>query len=238
MEAAELTYWKDRYAEHGLEYHPRQGFMAGGHTATWDQTAFRFRLDDGREDLQESDGGATWAAGLNVDLTSWPENRRFRLRYLMDRTAVDTSFHNFRMWYSHTPSGGSPSAYSQILLPGGSPSFVTFLGSYWIIDQGEPTDFTGRLGSSTWGLNPSDVNWGLMDATTQIRVIPRNAANADVEMEWSFELIPADVGVGDTVDFRIRTSVGNEINSYVNTPRITIAAAESLPPAEDLLVSP
>ncbi len=232
MKAKELAYWRERYAAYGLEYHPKSGStMMSTMTGDWNQFAFRFRGDDGREDLQESDGGATWLAGKNVDL-EWPINKPFRLRYLYARTVKDTFPHTHRLRRSH--EGGS---YSNVL---GTSTVLRIIASPWLPNPGErPTDFTGRVGTGPWGqADASSIHTNMRDSPSNQFITTPNRDNGDCESEVSLILVPGDIVVGETVDLKQTTNVLMDYISYANTPRITALAEEDPLSTQELLISP
>lgn len=241
MKAEELAYWREQYAKHGLVYLPRQGSHGGPAPRHWDQTGFRWRYDDGDEGKQESDGGATWASTKNQLTLDWPLDKPIRLRYLYDRTAQDTSAHRANL------RGSLNLGTYQVVYPTNNGGGVRFIGSYWILSGQEPTDFTGRVGTGTWG-NSSEGgtyiqtnlrdSFDIIPSAGQFEMTPRAGGNADMEAELALVMDSAEVNIGDTVDLKVQSPANTDMRSYVNTPQLVAIAAEAAPATQRMLISP
>jgi len=173
----------------------------GGGTPSFDQDRFRFRNDDADLD------NATWKAALNTNI-SWPINQNIRLRFAVQETAgVRTTNQLFELYYSI--NGGSytynyPGSYMS------SPYFsdetrdnVQRLGTGQTF-KGGGGNTSGAIGAGDW------LDYGGSD---------------EWELEFCFR-VPTTCVFGDTIDFRVYRWNGTSyvaINTYTNTPRITVA---------------
>lgn len=178
------------------------------------QVAFRGRKDDGIEGLQESDGGATWEAGLNVDY-NWEIGTRTRLRFLWDRVNSASAQQN-QLWSNYNGTG------YQLVHPDTNPH-VTLDATQFYDPATDCTEFTGRLGSGSFNADHNNTRKGSTVNEAQTGPVVFDANN-EMEFEFCMRLKHEAVVAGNTILFRLRREAGNVLTNYLNTPELTIIA--------------
>lgn len=173
------------------------------------QNAFRIRHDDG------SESAASWVAAINTSATlRVADSQNYRVRFQVEETAgAAASSQQYRVYIS-VNSGGYKQLVSDITLDG-----IAFTATTQYADG---DDCTQQLGSGTFLTN----NDGCLDYDYQTNaiVIP---ASTQTEIEVCLAFHSSYFSDGDTFDFRIYPA-GSPLDSYTQTPRITVYAAHVL----------
>jgi hypothetical protein len=168
-----------------------------------DQDAFRFRNDDGDE------AGASWMAGTNTDVGSGEgftegADKDFRIRLVIEATGAVEEHHQYRLQYS---------------LNGGTWTNVTPTSSVVRsvlsanFDDEDPT--TQQISTGSFVAGEMDENEGLTDTITELE-------DQKTEHEYMCRMLAADVGPGDAIDLRVVKSVGGTLDTYTETPTISL----------------
>lgn len=162
-----------------------------------DQDSFRVRHDDGTEVT------ANWLTGaVNIDVKAragWT----FRARFLLQEYGAKSALFQPEWRYSYNGA-----AYALIST---SSSYIKLVSSGTVSDG---TATTQQLGAGDFDGGEFDDN-GTMASESFTKSDER-------EYEGCFQMIPADVVSGDTIAIRMYRSGGTGLDSYTNTPTITI----------------
>jgi len=161
-----------------------------------DQDSFRIRHDDGTE------AGANWLVPANTDVKS-SAGWTFRARFLLQETGGKTA--NFQPEWRYSINGA---AYALIST---SSSYIKLVTSGTVTDA---TATTQQLGAGDFDGGEFDDE-GTMANEAFARVDER-------EYEGCFQMVPADLAVGDTIAIRMYRSGGTGLDTYTNTPTLTI----------------
>jgi len=208
-------YWRSKWRrEFGKDFYPISGGV--GHPGGNDlrQLAFRGRADDGVESLQESDGGATWLAALNVNF-SIAVGTQFRLRILYRRNSLQSQ----EVSWHYSKNGATFTAVTK------SGSNVNIADTTFFAEHDDATDFTGRLGTGTWA---DDTNFHLLEDTNQTGGASFSSGE-QMESEITLKWIEDDVNELDTFRFRLRNQINGVFSDgYARTPIITVLKPEAI----------
>ena len=171
-------------------------------TPVYDQDAFRGRNDDGSETT------ATWIAAAN---TNWTQDidlgASFRVRFVIQETkGVAPGAQTLILMRSY--KGG---AYTQVTTTSAVIQVVT---SANFVDG---ADCTQQVGAGTF---ETDNNG--MDEDATISVASTWGASEEVEVEFMLQIVAADVVNSDTIALRVYRSGPTALNTYTNTPTITV----------------
>ena len=176
-------------------------------TPLLDQDSFRGRNDDG------SETGATWKAAVNVDWTQ-DVDEIFRVRFLIQETAGGPANNaTGRPQYNLNGAGWNTiTTTSSVVKSVGSANT-----SWTLTDEDETTQ---QIGSGTWEGGAFDDD-GLAGELNQIDI----GGNEETEIEWCLQIVGADVSDEDTIQIRVVTASLGLLDSYTNTPSITVNKA-------------
>jgi hypothetical protein len=123
----------------------------------YNQISWRFRNDDGVETLDETDGGATWIAALNTDITRAENDYSpFRFRWCVLGKASASNTHSI-----YFAKGGA--AYSEVLDTG---NWLQLANSDYTTDNANTTDYVvsgngEELDSADWAV---ENNAGMIES--------------------------------------------------------------------------
>jgi hypothetical protein len=182
------------------------------------QASFRGREDDGNE---ADPGGASWIDITNNDWTQLTSivmapRVHFRVRFLIQETAGVASDNFEETLYFQVNGIG---AYLPVAAAAGwpPPADVTGILSGHYADG---DDTTQQIGAGAF-ISP---NSGMVegDGGPASTMLPDFAGNDEVEFEFCLELDGTSLNDGDIVRLRVYND-GNPINSYTNTPEITVS---------------
>ena len=193
-----------------------------------EQAAFLFRNDDGVESLSEANGGATDIVPKNTNWETSDTAAIFRLRILTQHALTLSAYVGYQtlqyslnsgiwQWMSIEPT-----------------SVVRWRDTSYYDHNDASTPYEGRLGGLYDWFSLVETNWGLNEDypssgnRNSYFYCPSTEAR-EFEAEFSVELIPGDLNVGDTIDLRMIDDLGNGYSAgYTFLPRITIIA--NVPP--------
>lgn len=177
-----------------------------------DQAGFRGRNDDG------SESAATWTATANSD---WAQavDQNFRVRFLVQETAGGTE-NNVLLQLQYNLNGAGWNNVTDL-------SSVVRASDSAHLTEGEST--TQQIGAGTFITPNSGVDEvdGIAGQGNDIDF----AGSDEVEVEYCCQLLAADVADQDTVQLRVVRGDGTVLESYTNTPSLTVsegAAAQTL----------
>jgi hypothetical protein len=191
-------------------------------TAAYDQDAYRFRNDDGNETA------ATWRQALNTpDTVALDEP--FRLRLAVEETAGgDPASTTFLLRYRRKPSGGAFGSWNtvdtgatQILK-----TAVVARDSTHLTDGGSTTQ---QITSGTFVAGQTEDSAGTIGTAIDL------GPSSRTEIEWSL-IIPSTLPpspsdgpavAGDTVEFGIYLPGLIALDTYTNTPSLTVGGGLS-----------
>jgi len=171
---------------------------ASSGSGTYDQDSFRARNDNGNETT------STWTAAADTNWTQMVD-KNFRVRFLVQETAgVADSGKTFQLEYNRNGGGWNDVTGSSSVIKAAATSNVT-----------DGTDTTQQLGSGTYvstnaGFDEADGQVGSMDF----------AGNDEVELEFSLQIVSADVSNGDTIQLRVKG-----LDTYTSTPTVTVTGS-------------
>lgn len=185
-----------------------------GHvTANLDQDSYRWRDDDGTETA------ATWLELVNVshDFDVQGGNVQARLRFLLQEDGGG-SLNNITGTLEFQINGGG---YNAI---GAATTGCIYFDSGNLTDG---NDTTQQLGAGTFitanaGIGEDGVVEGVADF----------AGNDETEYEYTVEFVAADLGDGDTIDFRVQ-----EADTFTRTASATITKVSTPVTVERTLIS-
>lgn len=173
--------------------------------ATFDQDAFRGRNDDGSETT------ATWKAAAN---TNWTQNvdENFRVRFVIQETG-GVSESNFSEDLQYNLNGAGWNDVDD------SASLVVRMSLSANFAHGDDT--TQQIGAGTFLSNNDGMNETNPPGSG---MVPDYAGNDETEFEFCVQIRSADVVDADTIQLRV-TNNGTALNTYTNTPTITVSEA-------------
>jgi hypothetical protein len=177
---------------------------------TLDQDSFRGRNDDGSEST------ATWKAAAN---TNWSQatDEIFRVRFLIQEDSGG-SLNNQAFSLQYRKNGGT---WTAVAAQGATSDAVRYADSTNVAD-GDAT--TQQLGSGTFVAGSVEE----VDPSVSISF----AGNDETELEYVLEIYSGQAAGGDTIDLRVVKSDSTLLDTYTNTPAITVSAgAVTLTPA-------
>jgi hypothetical protein len=177
--------------------------VAGLNVHSLRQQSFRWRYDDGNEST------AAWRAALNVDPATIYSNVLYRLRFLIQEYGGGAGPANqtFDLYYRRN-SG------SWTLVDTGGSTFVFYTEVDGLVNGG---DTTQQLGAGSFISN----NDGQCE-DAQVTCPSAIGANQEFELEFGFFIRYDLSSDGDTFEFRVEHAGGGDLDSYVNTPSITL----------------
>lgn len=178
-------------------------------TASLDQDSFRGRNDDG------SQSGASWKATTN---TNWTQavDENFRVRFLVQETAGGSVNNaNLQLQYNLNGTGwNSVNGTSSVVQSALSANFA------------DDDNTTQQIGAGTF-ISPNsgmDENNGLAGENNDIDF----DGNDEVEVEYCCQVLSGDVADTDTVQLRVVRADLTVLESYTNTPSITVSEDSSI----------
>jgi len=180
------------------------------------QVSFRARIDNGSEAAPPPPTGADWLADLNENWTQIP-NEKFRVRFLVERTAGTTRNAAMGLWYSH--NGGvftDISDVSSVIRSASTNHYATQSDTTQLIGTGTFVDATNGCAVAE---NPSP---GFASITGVVNWL---GALEEMETEWCLEIVRDDVVAGDTIELQGNDQFGSPVvftDGYTNTPLITV----------------
>ena len=161
-----------------------------------DQDSFRIRHDDGTE------AGANWLVPANTDVKS-SAGWTFRARFLLQETGGKSGDIQPEWRYSYN---------------GAAYALITTSSSYIkLVPSGTVSDGT----ATTQQLGAGDFDGGEFDSNGTMADVAFNKSD-EKEYEGCFQMVPADLAVGDTIAIRMYRSGGTVLEAYTNTPTLTI----------------
>jgi hypothetical protein len=164
----------------------------------YDQDSFRARTDNGSETT------STWTAAADTNWTQMVD-KNFRLRLLVQETAgVADTGKTFQLEYNRNGGGWNDVTDSSSVIKAAATANVA-----------DGADTTQQLGSGTY----VSTNAGFDEANGQVGSMDF-AGSDEVELEFSLQIVGADVANGDTIELRIKG-----LDTYTNTPTITVTGA-------------
>lgn len=178
----------------------------------FEQTDYRGRNDDGGE------SGATWKAATNTSYEVNPAkstNHRVRFAVAEVNGAKDNN-RQFQLQYSK--NGG---AWTNV---GTSTSNVQAASSSNVSDG---TQTTQQITTNTFAGGELAVGDALAGDNTAIDF----AGGDTAEVEYSIEIIDADVAQADVIDLRVIFGDGTTLSTYTNVASITVNYNETVYPA-------
>lgn len=171
-----------------------------------------------QEDWQgfEDDGGieASTSKTSGTNNTNWTQNvdENFRIRFVIQNTGNKAGSNViFTLYSNYNGTGYIP---------------VTTASSYVILSNdtqsiADHATTAQRIGDGTYDSNDSQ---GWDDGTTDNHTgICDVGINTEQEVEFSLQIVGADVANGNTVLFEVRESDGTQLNSYNTRPSITVS---------------
>lgn len=175
-------------------------------TPNLDQDSFRGRNDDG------SESAATWKATANTNWSQLPDEN-FRVRFLVQEDAGGAENNvNLQLQYNHNAAGwNNVSGTSTVVQASASANFA------------DDDDTTQQIGTGTF-ITPNsgmDENNGLAGESGNIDF----SGNDEVEVEYCCQILSADTATNDTIELRVVRGDGTVLETYTNTPSITVDAA-------------
>jgi hypothetical protein len=177
--------------------------MAGMATPSLEQDHSRWRSDS-----NGPNGTPTWEAVEDTANVTWPVDTQIRLRIgLQEAGGANVGSKQFGLWYSKN-SG----AYTAVT--GSSTNVVAS-------DVAGQADDQAVTSGVLAGLTGTFINGGFDDATGTYPVNINVTSNNNTELEFSIELVDADVAAGDTFDFEVREIGNTQIDVYNHRPRLT-----------------
>jgi hypothetical protein len=184
----------------------------GGGTPVLDQKAYRFRNDDG------SESAATWKAAQNTNVTL-SEDATFRLRFEVQETAGNpaSTFDHRQYKLQHRRNNGTwdDTGPSSLVIR-------TIASTHVVPDEATTNQLTAGTGTFSAGAVDED------DGALTVASI---AASGHTEVEFVLILRGADVEGADTIQLRLRRLSGNPLDTYTQTPTVTVESAAPPPPA-------
>lgn len=167
--------------------------------STWDQDSFQV-FNPGTE------SGATAKRSANTNWTQRP-NSRFHIRFLVQETSGGSASLTLRL--ESNKNGGGWNAVT-----GASSNVVMEADT----NLTEGADTTQRIGAGTFLTNNNwvDDNDGVTAASGTF------AGNDEAEALFSCYIVEADVANSDSIQLRVAESDGTALDTYTNTPTITV----------------
>lgn len=173
----------------------------------YDQSDFRGREDDGGE------SAATWITTTNTDWTELYTDV-FRLRLAVTETNGGSTGGGveFQLQYNLNGAGWNNITTSS--------SVVQATTSEYFAD-GDTTTQQITTNTFTGGEMAED---GIAGDVNKIEF----SGNDINECEWKLDFVDADVSNNDTIQFRAILGDGTLLDSYTNTPTVTVSTSQSL----------
>jgi hypothetical protein len=197
------------------------------------QADFRIRtpvahLDEGGQTINANAG---WAAALNTDHTGDYYDREFRIRFGLENTGITTGAKQYEPWY-RIDKGGGYSAWA--VCPNGSAT-TPYQWSL-SVDQHEVCCAAIAAYAEAAATTELFAGIGTFVAGEGRRTEPTGsitlAADQDTEIEFCFLFRKmSNDGVledGDKIQIQLRYSDGSQLDSYTNTPTITLDATRGI----------
>ena len=180
-----------------------------------DQDSFRFRNDDGSETT------ASWKDALNTDITlTVAADEDFRIRFLVQSDGAESIA--FRLQYNHNSGGwNNVSDVSSVIQTVGSANFA----------DDDPT--TQQIGAGSFLVGFMDDLEGVSPSGFPATI--DFAGGDETEVEFMCRVLEADTDPGDVIDLRLIRSGSTELDTYTQTPTISVQAGAESP---DLDVAP
>lgn len=181
--------------------------LSGGHTnPSMSQAGFRGRNDDG------SEAAATWKAAEN---TGWTQavDENFRVRFVVDETAGGPENIQCKLQYNLNAAGWNDvNATSLVVRSSASPNFAEGDATTRLLTSGVGTFLAGKMDE--------------VDGATNQNVA--FAGGELTEFEFCAQIRSVDVVNNDSIQLRLVRSAGTVLESYVQTPTLTVS--EGAPP--------
>ena len=170
-----------------------------------DQTAYRFRNDDGNET------GATWKDIINTDV-SVDVDTTFRLRIQVSETAGGNYANRLFKLQSNTGGAG----WQDITTTSSNVKMVSSANDGWTITDDDPT--TEQLaGSSTFTTGRYDD-----DGATETSITLDADSTGDTELEFCIQGVGTDLDNNNTTTFRVIETDNTPLNNYtIGYPQVT-----------------
>ncbi|MGD9034531.1 MAG: DUF2341 domain-containing protein, partial [Desulfobacteraceae bacterium] len=164
---------------------------------SFNQGSFQARNDNGDETA------STWTAAANTNWTQMVD-KNFRVRFLVQETAGNPDADKTLQLEYNLNSGG----WNDVT---GASSVVKAAATANVTDA---VDTSQQLGSGTF-VTP---NAGFDEADGLVGGASLDfSGNDEVEVEFSLQIVGADVSNGDTIELRVKG-----LNTYTNTPTVTV----------------
>lgn len=173
---------------------------------TLSQAQYRFRNDDGDQ------ATATWKQAVNTAAGTIDADSRFRLRITVDETGggSDPAAATYKL-QARVDAGSwqDVNASATIARPSASPNVADGAATTQQISSGLGTFVAGSFDEVDGAV--ASVDLGIGGVT---------------ELEWSLALYGAgaQIAPGDTVEFRVVTTAGGLLNTYAQSPTLTVGA--------------
>ena len=181
-----------------------------------DQTAYRFRNDDGGE------AAATWKDALDTNV-SINVDETFRLRIQVSETNGGNWANTLFKLQSNTEGAG----WQDVTAASSNVKSVGSANTTWVLtDEDATTEQLAGAQAFVAGVWDDD---GATEAGSEITLDAD--ANGDTELEWCIQGVGADVDNGDQTTFRVVESDGTAFDNYAQTPTVTWVEA---PPAANV----
>jgi hypothetical protein len=169
--------------------------------ATRDQSAYRWRNDDGSETT------ATWAAALNTSLSGLLDHN-YRLRFVTSLGGVGSLTWTPKIQYNKNTAGWNDvNASSSVARSSDSPLVADNVAT------------TGQIAGSISAGRFDDDN-----GAAETSVSLSDAGNTDTEHEFCFQIRSADVTGGDQIQFRLITTGGGTYEGYSHIPVFNVTS--------------
>jgi hypothetical protein len=172
--------------------------------ASFTQTRFRFRNDDGSETT------ATWKDSENVNITMGVDTN-FRVRIQVDET-TPTTWATTRWNYYYSKNGG---AYE--IISGTTPIKYSLSGNFANGD-----DSTAQMTAPTGTFLAN--NNQMRESTTSLTNTSTGSGQY-FEAELCLTLDSTQIADADTYDIRVYYGLGTPCDTYSQTPRVTSSTA-------------
>ncbi len=183
----------------------------------------RWRYDDGSVDLDESQGGATWLADVNTNIT-WPINGgNFRLRIGVDRSNIvrPGGFNRHGLYYTRNGSAFSPVfENTSHIVSSQSRHYEHRTHSVSTYSEEEKLWVGSFLDDDPNGCcvgGGSPVSGG-----TTNTISFRQSLLVGVSMEFCMTFVQEDLAVGDVIAFRPYAAGVFYQEGYDFTPQVTV----------------
>ena len=187
---------------------------SGAATATLVQTSYRIRTGD-TVGLNTDSG---WEAALNTAATI-DAGGRFRIRFTVTETAAVSVSTAYKLQFRRKPNGGSFGSWTDCPQRGTPVSDMPVQA----LDSGQYAD-----GDSTTAVLSSGAGFVAGDGNENINTASVTLDDEHTEFEFCVMLLgtwggPARAVTGDILEFRLVLAAGTALNTYTNTPSITVS---------------